>query len=210
MEHELFAYLSKHDIVAAACVAGMVSVFASAVALLKVMDEHQAREDAKEEKRIQDAKEQKKEAEAAAMTEKAEAQAVVSLQESILVVNQQAREKVILDAVLIPVIVANAELMIEKFPDPACAMFGWTEREILGKSVSLLIPNDLKPAHFAGVARYQKTGQSSVIGRTVQVRGLHKDGRTFPLALSLSEGMNADGTPFYVALLSPHGPPLEK
>lgn len=64
-------------------------------------------------------------------------------------------------------------------------IFGYSEKEILGQPVSRLVPEQFKEAHNAGLNRAANTRVYHIIGKTVEMTGLHKDGREFPLTLSL-------------------------
>ena len=69
-----------------------------------------------------------------------------------------------------------------------CDMFGYTETELVGHNVSLLMTGDDAPRHDAYLARFLQTNQkspSSVIGTAREVTGLHKDGRALDLELSV-------------------------
>lgn len=65
-------------------------------------------------------------------------------------------------------------------------IFGYTQEEILGEDVKILMPEKYKQRHNARVKIYLETGKSKIIGKTVELEGLRKDGTTFPLELSLS------------------------
>ncbi|MGB6066862.1 MAG: PAS domain-containing sensor histidine kinase [Desulfomonilaceae bacterium] len=65
-------------------------------------------------------------------------------------------------------------------------IFGYNEDEIIGRPVIMLIPESLREAHSAGVRRYLATGQRKIVGKTMELQGLTKGGREFPLELSLS------------------------
>ena len=67
-------------------------------------------------------------------------------------------------------------------------IFGYTEAEVLGKPLSMLMPERFRPMHDAGIKRVVDGGvaASRLIGKTVEVVGLRKDGREFPLELSLA------------------------
>src|SRR4051794_15923321 len=72
-------------------------------------------------------------------------------------------------------------------------MFGYTEDEVRGRALSILMPERFRPMHDAGIARVAEHGKSAarLIGSTVEVVGLRKDGREFPLELSLAMWENA-------------------
>src|SRR3954447_6034110 len=67
-------------------------------------------------------------------------------------------------------------------------MFGYSEDEAIGQALSILMPERFRPMHDAGIKRVAEGGMaaSRLIGQTVEVVGLRKDGREFPLELSLA------------------------
>jgi PAS domain S-box-containing protein len=75
-------------------------------------------------------------------------------------------------------------------------IFGYSEEEVMGRSVIMLIPGSLREAHHSGVRRYLVTGERRLIGKTAELRGLMKGGIEFPLELSLSTWTTSEGTFF--------------
>ncbi|UCE70880.1 MAG: PAS domain S-box protein [Nitrospiraceae bacterium] len=65
-------------------------------------------------------------------------------------------------------------------------IFGYTAEEIVGQKVTSLMPQGYRDLHSAGIERLVNNGQSRMIGRTMEIEGLRKDGHAFPLELSLS------------------------
>ena len=75
-------------------------------------------------------------------------------------------------------------------------MFGYLEREALGMSVKRLMPEEYRERHALGLERFRETGVPTIIGRTVEVEGLRKDGSRFPLEISLSAERGKGGWVF--------------
>ncbi|HMK37095.1 MAG TPA: PAS domain-containing sensor histidine kinase [Desulfomonilaceae bacterium] len=65
-------------------------------------------------------------------------------------------------------------------------IFGYEEEEVLGKSVTVIIPEMYRDAHRNGMKNYLLTGHPALIGRTAELEGMRKGGETFPIELSLS------------------------
>jgi PAS domain S-box-containing protein len=65
-------------------------------------------------------------------------------------------------------------------------IFGYQPHEILGLSLTLLMPERYRAAHTHGLQRMQAMRTGQVIGKTVELSGLRKDGSEFPLELSLA------------------------
>jgi diguanylate cyclase (GGDEF)-like protein/PAS domain S-box-containing protein len=64
-------------------------------------------------------------------------------------------------------------------------IFGYTEDEIAGKSLSILMPERYREDHESGIERVKATGESKYFGRITEMQGLRKDGSEFPLELSV-------------------------
>ena len=78
--------------------------------------------------------------------------------------------------------------------------FGYAEEEVLGQPLSLLIPEQYRDSHLRGLERMSSTGESHIIGKTVEFQGLRKDGSKFPLELSLATWETGEGT-FYSSII---------
>jgi PAS domain S-box-containing protein len=68
----------------------------------------------------------------------------------------------------------------------AVAMFGFEQDEVIGQPLTLIMPKRFCAVHRDGVERVVSTGQSHMYGKTVELVGLRRDGREFPMELSIS------------------------
>ncbi|MDO8262455.1 MAG: PAS domain S-box protein [Gallionella sp.] len=66
-------------------------------------------------------------------------------------------------------------------------LFGRTHAEMSGLPLTVLMPERFRKMHREGLARVVAGGASHVIGKTVELAGLRKDGSEFPLELSLAQ-----------------------
>jgi PAS domain S-box-containing protein len=80
-------------------------------------------------------------------------------------------------------------------------IFGYASDEVLGKSLSFLLPERYRPAHGRQVREF---GASEVAARQMgergEILGLRKDGEEFPAEASISR-VEMDGKAFYTAVL---------
>src|SRR5581483_3126215 len=79
-------------------------------------------------------------------------------------------------------------------------IFGYQAAEVVGKPVTVLMPEEYQPLHNKGFARFLETRQGRFIGRVVEVQGKRKDGKEFPMEIALSvlgtaEASDAQGRP---------------
>ncbi len=78
--------------------------------------------------------------------------------------------------------------------------FGFSAQEAMGELLTIIMPERFREAHSLGMKRYMTTQQPKVIGQTVELWGLKKDGTEFPLELSLS-AWKASGKDFFTAII---------
>jgi PAS domain S-box-containing protein len=97
-------------------------------------------------------------------------------------------------------VLANANGHIVFWNAGAQKLFGYTEEDALGQPLTLIIPSRYREAHSEAFRRVCQTGESKLIGRTIELHGLRKGGREFPLELSLAT-WHAKGMRFFSAFL---------
>jgi PAS domain S-box-containing protein len=68
----------------------------------------------------------------------------------------------------------------------AAALFGRSEQDVLGRRLSeLVVPEELRAAHDAGLARHVAGGESRVVGTRIQITAQAADQRVFPVELGI-------------------------
>lgn len=77
--------------------------------------------------------------------------------------------------------------VIEHLNPAALELFGYNRGELVGKNVSVLMPEPHRTLHDGYLARYEQTGNKNIIGVGREVFGKRKDGSTFPFRLGVSE-----------------------
>jgi PAS domain S-box-containing protein len=65
--------------------------------------------------------------------------------------------------------------------------FGWTAEELIGKPLTMLMPEDLREQHLKGFNRYVASGKKTIDWKGIEVIGLKKDGTKFPIEISFGE-----------------------
>ena len=99
------------------------------------------------------------------------------------------------------IVVADAEGRIVEFNPAAERVFGRSRAEVLGRGMEdTIVPPAHRDAHSRGMARYLAGGEARVLGRRVEIEGMHASGRIFPVELSITE-TRIGGERFFVATL---------
>lgn len=91
-----------------------------------------------------------------------------------------------------PIVQIDSKGIIRVANPSCCTCFQYEEEELIGKNVSILMPETYAARHNQFIENYLKTGVPKVVekgrrGRTLT--GLRKDGSTFPMYLTLSESL---------------------
>lgn len=72
-------------------------------------------------------------------------------------------------------------------------LFGYTEAELLGQGVEILVPEARRPAHAEHRRGYFRDAHTRPMGAGLDLWGVRKDGATFPVEISLSPMQTEDG-----------------
>ena len=99
----------------------------------------------------------------------------------------EARWRSIIGSAVDAIIVIDQYARIEAFNPAAERLFSYTEAEVIGQNVNLLMPSPYHEEHDRYLARYLATAKAKIIGIGREVTGRRKDGTTFPVHLSVGE-----------------------
>lgn len=85
------------------------------------------------------------------------------------------------------IITIDANSIIIYINRAAETIFGYSISEMMGRDLTMLMPEYLRQLHHAGLNRYVETGKRHMAWSAVELPGLHKDGHEIPLELSFGE-----------------------
>ena len=75
-----------------------------------------------------------------------------------------------------------------QFANPATlGVFGYEPAELIGKPLTVLMPEFIRKVHEAGFSRYLATGQRHINWQGTELTGLRKNGQEFPVEVSFGE-----------------------
>lgn len=115
--------------------------------------------------------------------------------------SRQQRLETILDNAAEGIITFDAEGCIESFNMAAENLFGYTQDEVAGKDLRLILPPQTRENREDYLNHFIRTEIRRLIGHEGEVTGRHKDGTTFPMALKIS-AMMLDGKQLYTGLVA--------
>ncbi len=93
-----------------------------------------------------------------------------------------------------PLLVIDPRGSVLKFSSAAEHLFGYTENEIVGQNVKVLMPPSIAGKHDGYLEKYMATGVKKVVDRTTKVSARRKNGEVFPCEIGVREVKNNDNT----------------
>ena len=112
----------------------------------------------------------------------------------------ELRWRSVIDSAVDGIVLIDARGRIEEFNPAAERIFGYSEREVLGHNVAMLMSAPDRDELDAYLARDLETGIAEIIGVGRDVAGLRRDGTVFPMHFSLGE-MSLDGEKKFTGIL---------
>jgi two-component system sensor kinase FixL len=101
--------------------------------------------------------------------------------------SSEARARAIIETAVDGIVLIDKRGRVEAFNPAAERLFLYRAEEVLGRNVSMLMPEPYASEHDHYMRRYLMTGERHIIGIGREVNARRKDGTTFPVQLSVAE-----------------------
>lgn len=112
----------------------------------------------------------------------------------------EARLRSIVETAVDGMVVIDDTGTIQSFNRAAGTLFGYTEEEVLGRDVAMLMAEPHAAQHQKYLQNYRRTGVARIIGIGREVEGRRKDGTLFPADLAIAEWRD-EGRSFFTGIL---------
>jgi PAS domain S-box-containing protein len=104
-----------------------------------------------------------------------------------LLLDRERNLQGILAAAVDGIIVIDSHGIVQSMNHSAERMFGYSANEVVGRNISMLMPEPYHSEHDSYLEHYLKTGEKKIIGLGREVAGRRKDGGVFPMDLAVGE-----------------------
>ena len=94
------------------------------------------------------------------------------------------------------IITIDEQGIVKSFNAAAERMFGYSSEDVIGRNISMLMPQPFRDEHDEYLQHYLQTGVARIIGIGRVVMGQRRNGQTFPAELGISEIIKPDGRLF--------------
>ena len=103
------------------------------------------------------------------------------------VLKNEERTRLMLDEALDAVVTMNADGVATGWNTQAEVIFGWSREDAVGRRLSdTIIPARDREAHERGLRHFLATGEGAMLNRRIEMTALGRDGREFPIELSVT------------------------
>lgn len=102
-----------------------------------------------------------------------------------------------------PTVVADDANRIIFVNAAAGELLGWAPEALVGQRLTVVISPELREAHLAGFSRLQVTGEARILGSTLHVPALRRDGSLVDVSLTIEEVAGGGGRTAFCGVLEP-------
>ena len=99
--------------------------------------------------------------------------------------------RTMMNSIVDGVVTVNSENIIEDCNPAFAKIFGYDKDELIGVSLTTVIPPEYREPHLSSLEEAVETGDSALFDKTLERLGLHKSGETIPLEVAVSRSRAA-------------------
>ncbi len=115
--------------------------------------------------------------------------------------DSEETQKLIMNSALDAIVCIGHTGKIIVWTPQAEKIFGWSEREVLGKELAdTIIPHAYRKQHREGLEHYLATGEHKILNRIIEMTALNRKGDEFPVELSITPVKQGNGI-FFCAFI---------
>jgi hemerythrin-like metal-binding protein/PAS domain S-box-containing protein len=100
----------------------------------------------------------------------------------------------------VAIVAVDQKGLIISWNNGASIIFGYSKDEILGMPVLKIMPEHYREAHKTGFQQAQTSENYNIVGKTIEIFGLRKDGEEFPIELSIGV-WEQDNSKYFSAII---------
>lgn len=83
----------------------------------------------------------------------------------------------------VPIVVADHQGMIVEVNEQFTTVLGWKPEDLAGKTLTIIIPKNMRDAHNLGFSRFLTTGKPKLLNQPLDLKAVAKDGRELDVEL---------------------------
>ncbi len=116
-------------------------------------------------------------------------------------IESEEKYRLIINSIVEGIILIDRNGIIIDYNKSCERLFGYTKNNVVGKNITVLMPDSYKNQHIIAFKKYLQTRGGINIGKQLEINGMHKKGNIFPIELSISE-LYVDEKLLFVGILS--------
>jgi diguanylate cyclase len=105
---------------------------------------------------------------------------------------QEDSSRAVVASAVDAIVTADQTGRIVSWNPAAERLFGYAAAEVVGRPLTILIPEGSRQAHERGLDRFKSSGAARLMGHTVELEAVRADGAIFPVEMSLSTWTRGD------------------
>ena len=94
------------------------------------------------------------------------------------------------------IILINKDAIIQNVNNTTLDIFGYSQEELIGKNIKMLVPEPHRSSHDEYVKNYKQESRT-IIGKQREIHGIHKNGSEVPISLAVTK-VYIDGEEYFI------------